>query len=164
MTTLHLGTRDVDALRALLPTDAVDVFVEEHAWDIWGESEPGAAHHVIVRTRDARTGTPELLADVACVMGQHPGLLEPMQHIYQAGTIAVITADDDWSEAYWTLQDVKAGHRIRRTCTHPRSIPVPYEPGNDYWGNPLKPRTYCRDCHSEGPIETSQAGTERSER
>lgn len=103
MSALHLGTRDPDAVIALLPDD-VTVFVEYDQWHEWGEkdsdSSPGV-HHVIIMGQSVleSASTATLLTAYAHLVGEGAELEPMLEPAYQRGTVAVITVDTDWSEA-----------------------------------------------------------------
>lgn len=122
MPTLHLGTKDTDAVLAVLPRN-VRTFIEYDQWEEWGESERehNGTHHVIVMGRGIADGLSvnECLTIVTSLTDGT--LLEPMRGpTYQRGIIASITLDDDWSES---LLNVSLGwrgladHRLSQTET-----------------------------------------------
>ena len=112
--TLHLGTFNVEALKALAPND-VTVYADGDSWEVWGEDEDQAAcamhpRHVMFTGKSSA----ELLADLSWVMQESGNLLVPMTYENQAGTLATITPHDDWSEPYFYLTDRPAQDFLRR--------------------------------------------------
>lgn len=123
MSHLHLGTFDADALIELLPaehnpTRCLGVpgspsewrFKHGDQWEEWGEGmDPasGQPERVVVSG-----GSHELMADLAWIMDQSPGLLQPMTYPPQRGCIAVITADDDDSTELFFVTDTLAMRAI----------------------------------------------------
>lgn len=154
MTTLHLGTRNVDAVKEVLPGN-VDVFVELYGWEVWGEGADPDPHHVIVRTRPGDDST-DLLNDVSYLLAEAPGLLIPMMQIHQAGVLAVLTPDDDWSQPYYTLVDDQARIQALKACPHPadEQLRVPSRGRRTYHGK-LMSRRYCQACHTSYPVEVA---------
>jgi len=131
MTTLHLGTFDADALRDSIPRDLV-MIRDGDSWEEWGE--PLSKHsdhpeHIILRTTDPDTGAPELMTDVTFLITVASELLVPMGYRSQAGTIACITPDDDWSEPVYTVIDVQA-QRFARSLASLRETDD-YQPWSD---------------------------------
>lgn len=150
MSHLHLGTFDADALIDLLPKQedrrifrGSDLHNGEgpDSWEEWGEGKPGVGqpeHIVIVGD------SPDLLADVAWVLSQSPDLLQPMTYEYQAGTLACITPDDDWSEPYYTLEDTQSERFVKRLLQNGVGE-------NDVWAHPE-----WRERQGQAPIVTGQ--------
>lgn len=163
MTTLHLGTRDAEALIALLPaaTGGYTVFRDGDSWEEWGEGinhltpasqldphdedqQRMARHpeHIVIRGNHD-TGTPEFLQDIAYILQQDPGLLVPMEYLNQAGTVAVISPDGDWSVPHYVLIDDAARIKALGACTHPADQLIPVT------RSAYSTRLYCRACHRE---------------
>ena len=102
MTTLHIGTRRLDALLDLLP--GITVLSDGDSWEEWGESLlEDQPMHVMILADDADDG----LRALAMVLKQVPDLLVPMDHQHQLGVLACITPDDDWSEPIFNLIDIQ---------------------------------------------------------
>ena len=113
MSTLHLGSRNPSEIIELLP-DALVAFVERDQWEEWGEHNAEdrqyhGVHHVIIRSVGMTPAdSADLLADLAWIIGQG-ATLEPMRGPeHQAGIVACITLDDEWSES---LLNIRLGRR-----------------------------------------------------
>lgn len=126
MSVMHLGTFNAEELVALLPAEHKPsrcLGVDEHpsrwrfehgdSWEEWGEGlnpESGHPERVVVYGESH-----ELMADLAWILDQNPGLLQPMTfHPYQHGALAVITPEDDESEPWFTVYEEQAQRFIQR--------------------------------------------------
>jgi hypothetical protein len=143
MTSLHVGTRDAEALIELLPTDEVIVFRDGDSWEEWGEGMGEHPEHLVIQTRSPLTDSIDLLRDIAYILSQGPTLLEPMQYPRQAGTLAIISDSSEWDVQYYALMDEEARKQILGACTHERTHRI------DRRDRPHGPRVHCEDCHTE---------------
>lgn len=103
MTTMHVGTFNVDQLRDTV-SDDVTIIEDHDSWEVWGEAMtefPDHPVHVMLRL----DSTVELLAEMTNIFREEPHLLVPMAFHRQRGTVVCITPDDDWSEPIFTLMD-----------------------------------------------------------
>lgn len=106
MATLHLGTFDFPALKALLPgaerclgvagSPSQWRFTNGDGWEEWGEGlgDTGHPEHIVMEGDSVA-----LMQDVAYVLTENASVLQPMTYPNQAGTLAVITHVDERGDA-----------------------------------------------------------------
>lgn len=99
MSTLHIGTKDVEAVLALLPNDVTVTEIQLDQWEEWSEPREedrqySGVHHIAIAGQDMS----RYLTDVGFLLDVGAPLEYMRGPEYQRGTIASITHDGDWSE------------------------------------------------------------------